>query len=195
MATNMNHYNSEPEISLLDYAKKLVIDLMIGTDDEEKANSISKTNFMVCSSESESETARAAVSRYERFERIVDDYLGIKPSSLNKSVSRQVQKDTIEHGIGKTHENHAKMFLQLEKEYLDLSHKENLTVKIQNNQARSLFCKIGHMTLRNANSSSEIERAFNDGSQSCSGKRVKLRSVYNNQNKVTKIKNRLYCIK
>ena len=84
---NMNFGRDEADpVKLLDFVKNNVLDLMIQADNRLKKNH--EPNYMILSSDTESDSGRYNSNRIETFKMIIDEYLGIgeKKSSWHKAL-------------------------------------------------------------------------------------------------------------
>ena len=68
----------------------------------------------------------------------------------------------------------------MEKTYFEKSSKCTIPKKYLQYRARALFCHSAVNVIRNSNSSSVLERSFNDCTMSIDGRRVNLRDVFKN---------------
>ena len=171
-AKNIHVYDDRQSISLLDHVKKMVVKLMVASDDNFHTESMNKERRLIVSSESEAEASRAN-EKYALFERVVDEYC-----SVNGTLSRSCVKAMDAIDDENQYRRFAKIYREMEKIFLAKSARAETSKKREESYARAMFCKCAHMTLRNGNSSSILERSFSDSLRSCSDRKVKKRNVF-----------------
>ena len=178
-ASNIHMYR-EPEKdskSIQDHVKDTLVKLMISEDTHE-VKKTKKHKSVVVTSESGSESSRSGRNDYDEraklFGDVVDDYLGYKKGSIFKSFNKKFGgKEDV------SMEEYARFFLSLEQEYTKLAKDTDKPKKKRAlYEARAIFAKVAHMTLRNANSTSILERAFGECMISVAGRRVALRNIF-----------------
>ena len=174
-AENKNIYkpDKKEQVSILDHVRKMVVKLMTVSDnyDEKKSK---KSAMLVSSSESETESTRIRSDERESiYNAVLDDYLGIRPGSLNKSIKKALEgkKDVTMYEL-------ATLYLDLEHDYAKRANCVDISRKKWEYEAKAAFCRVGHMSMRNCNSSSILERAFSDSMRSVAGRRASLREVF-----------------
>ena len=184
LAADRYVYESETKRqSVLDHVKELVIQLMISSDDYMKAKTkVSNSNNLIVSSESETEVGPTSdlQDRKNLFRSVIDDYLGEKPSTFHKSMLK---------GLGGTNpetnpetnpdmEKFARLYLTFDQEFAKRAKIATDPKKAAEARARSTFSRVAHITMRNANSSSILERSFSDCMRSVADRRVVLREIF-----------------
>ena len=173
-ADNFYQYDEKQNqsISLLEHVKKMVLDLMVASDDNFYKETNEKESRFIVSSESEADVTRTS-EKYDLFKRIVDEYC-----SENGTLSRSCKKtkDAIEDV--NEYRRYAKIYRKLETLFLERSERSESSKKRNESYARAMFCRVAQMTLRNGNSSSILERSFSDSLRSCSDRKVKKRNVF-----------------
>ena len=121
---------------------------------------------------SESESESSTMSDFQpHFDSVLDDYLGVKSGTLFKNIEKARQENTEANPM----KFFAYLYRSYEKEYEVKSKKIELGSKAQEYLARAQFCNLGHMILRNSNSSAILERSFSNSLRCLTDNRYKLR--------------------
>lgn len=176
----MSKYKPDAEsVSVLDHVKDMVVQLMIAESDSINPPIKKSTDKdFIVSSESESETSRTnqlrGYARVKLFEDVIDDYLGKRKGPIHKTIRKVLDGKEEET----TMEDYARLFLEFDLEYTKRIKEASSGKKINEYIARAAFAKVGHMTLRNGNSSSILERSFGDVMRSVADRRVALRKIF-----------------
>ena len=176
----MSKYKPDAEsVSVLDHVKDMVVQLMIAESDSINPPIKKSTDKdFIVSSESESETSRTnqlrGYARVKLFEDVIDDYLGKRKGPIHKTIRKVLDGKEEET----TMEDYARLFLEFDLEYTKRIKESTSGKKTNEYIARAAFAKVGHMTLRNGNSSSILERSFGDVMRSVADRRVALRKIF-----------------
>ena len=179
----MNYYDPKQKnsISLLEHTKRMVLRLMEAADDDESARSSNDPNHPSFSTESESDLSQYKARRRDYFKEVIDSYLDAGGQTSFQKVLQRFERSEHLEKIENEHEKFARIYLELERKLKALSLTLKKSDKIQKYNARLIFARIAHFALRNSNSSSILERAFNDCLRSVSDRRVKLRKIFKNR--------------
>ena len=168
----MNHYKEDDSISLCDYAKQKVVNLMHSIDQDSKSGK-NECRDILGSSDTDTEVSNRE-SQSVIFRKVVDDY-----TDSNSPFAKTFFKSKNEY---ETEPNRYKRYAMLYRLYADgytrRALKSDSKSKEREYKARVLFCRVAEMALRNGNSSSILERSFSDAIRSCSDKKNNRRNVF-----------------
>ena len=114
----------EPAISLLDYAKNLILDLMI--DASPLPSRSNPVEHVISSSESEFESQSPESQKFH-FQRVIDDYMSVKPTGIGKMVMKMMDDDQLD-GKDRSIQSFAFIFYKLET-YLEAKFASNPSSK------------------------------------------------------------------
>lgn len=169
ISQNFNAYRpDEEQISLLDYGKRIVKKLMFAlADDQNKQNAFSCSD----SDSSDSRTNTQLHQEYEPyFDKVLNDYFGNESKGrLQNRLEQYLDCDE------RSMEKNCIAFKKMIDDYRQKLKNPNLhRSKVIDYLARLFLVEIAHSTLRQASSSSCLERKFADAMRSLERKRVKL---------------------
>lgn len=169
ISRNFNVYSPDDEpISLLDYGRRIIKKLMFGlADDRNKGQPFSCSD----SDSSDSRTDSQIHQEYEPyFEKVLDDYFGNEDNGRLQMRLLQYL-DCEERSMEKNCIAYQKMIDDYSQKLKNPSMQRSKAIDYQ---ARLFFVQVAHSTLRQASSSSCLERKFADAMRSLERKRTTL---------------------
>lgn len=171
-ANDKNYYNEKEseKISLKKYVQNKVIKLMESVDDSQDSQKEKEKNKYMISSESENERNENDPRAF--FKKIVEDY-----DECNSSFSKSIRKAMVSFQDENQYRRFAMIYREFEMGYLKKAAKERSVTKELEYKARAMFARVGHMSLRNLNSSSVLERSFSECIRCCSERKLQKRNV------------------
>ena len=200
----MNHGQADSEnVSLLDYVKNAVIDLMLRANDTLKKKQepylAASTDESEHSEQSEAETERKNHSKQvELYQKIIEEYLGTraKKASWHKNLlqARGINNSNFrfiiylfilslckvaeDHTDEKEGKYYAETYSRMEEVFFQRAAGAQDNNETQKYRARGIFCIVAYDSFRNSNSSSHLERSFRDCTMATDGRRCNLRNGF-----------------